>query len=154
MQQAGRKQCQYRTSFGRGTVDGEHGVKSRRLSVLWREPLQWWMWLAARRGNVRTTQHFPPHMNHSAALRTLTRGIARNKTTPARARLDLNLGTYQNPTPIRPWTACRTMASIHIDDKVKSLIEKSYPQAKDAGEDAQKLSSAAFPSVEVRKSDH
>lgn len=45
------------------------------------------------------------------------------------------------------------MASIHIDDKVKSLIEKSYPQAQDAGEDAQKLSLAAFPSVEYSPTD-
>lgn len=36
-----------------------------------------------------------------------------------------------------------------IDEKVKSLIEKSYPQAKDASEDPAKLSSAIFSSVEV-----
>lgn len=36
-----------------------------------------------------------------------------------------------------------------LDDKVKSLLDKSYPQAKDAGEDPAKLSSAIFSSVEV-----
>ncbi|KAK4494562.1 hypothetical protein PRZ48_013918 [Zasmidium cellare] len=35
-----------------------------------------------------------------------------------------------------------------IDSSVKSLVEKSYPQAKDAGEDPAKLSSAIFSSVE------
>ncbi|KAK4617486.1 tRNA-aminoacylation cofactor [Fulvia fulva] len=35
-----------------------------------------------------------------------------------------------------------------IDEKVKSLIEKSYSQAKDASEDPAKLSSAIFSSVE------
>ncbi|EME40858.1 hypothetical protein DOTSEDRAFT_55948 [Dothistroma septosporum NZE10] len=35
-----------------------------------------------------------------------------------------------------------------LDEEVKSQIEKSYPQAKGAGEDLAKLSSAIFPSVE------
>ncbi len=43
------------------------------------------------------------------------------------------------------------MASIHVDDKVKDLINKSYPQAKDAGDDPHKLSTTAFPHVEVRQ---
>ena len=29
------------------------------------------------------------------------------------------------------------MASIHIDDKVKALINNSYPQTQDAGDDAE-----------------
>lgn len=41
------------------------------------------------------------------------------------------------------------MASIHIDDKVKALINNSYPQAQDAGDDPHKLSTIAFPHVEV-----
>jgi hypothetical protein len=42
------------------------------------------------------------------------------------------------------------MASIHIDDKVKTLINNSYPQTQDAGDDPHKLSSIAYPHVEVR----
>jgi hypothetical protein len=41
------------------------------------------------------------------------------------------------------------MASIHIDDKVKALINNSYPQTQDAGDDPHKLSSIAYPHVEV-----
>ncbi|KAF2162564.1 hypothetical protein M409DRAFT_69128 [Zasmidium cellare ATCC 36951] len=40
-----------------------------------------------------------------------------------------------------------------IDSSVKSLVEKSYPQAKDAGEDPAKLSSAIFSSVEYTPSE-
>jgi len=36
----------------------------------------------------------------------------------------------------------------HLDDKAKSLVEKSYPQAKDAGEDPAKISSAVFSTIE------
>ena len=42
------------------------------------------------------------------------------------------------------------MASIHIDDKVKALINNSYPQTQDAGDDPHKLSTSAYPHVEVR----
>lgn len=53
--------------------------------------------------------------------------------------------------PRSPFTTpTRTMASIHVDDKVKDLIIKSYPQAQDAGDDPHKLSITAFPHVEVR----
>jgi len=41
------------------------------------------------------------------------------------------------------------MASIHIDDKVKALINNSYPQTQDAGDDPHKLSASAYPQVEV-----
>jgi hypothetical protein len=41
------------------------------------------------------------------------------------------------------------MASIHIDDKVKALINNSYPQTQDAGDDPHKLSTSAYPHVEV-----
>ena len=41
------------------------------------------------------------------------------------------------------------MASIHIDDKVKALINNSYPQTQDAGDDPHKLSASAYPHVEV-----
>ncbi|KAM0702124.1 hypothetical protein Q7P35_011034 [Cladosporium inversicolor] len=40
------------------------------------------------------------------------------------------------------------MASIHIDDKVKALINNSYPQTQDAGDDPHKLSTSAYPHVE------
>ncbi|KAM0717354.1 hypothetical protein Q7P37_007206 [Cladosporium fusiforme] len=40
------------------------------------------------------------------------------------------------------------MASIHVDERVKDLIIKSYPQAQDAGDDPHKLSTTAFPHVE------
>ena len=49
-----------------------------------------------------------------------------------------------------PKTSIRTMASIHIDDKVKALINNSYPQTQDAGDDPHKLSTSAYPHVEVR----
>jgi hypothetical protein len=45
------------------------------------------------------------------------------------------------------------MASIHIDDKVKALINNSYPQTQDAGDDPHKLSAIAYPHVEVRSRD-
>jgi hypothetical protein len=41
------------------------------------------------------------------------------------------------------------MASIHIDDKVKALINNSYPQTQEAGDDPHKLSTIAYPHVEV-----
>jgi hypothetical protein len=45
------------------------------------------------------------------------------------------------------------MASIHIDDKVKALINNSYPQTQEAGDDPHKLSTSAYPHVEVRLRD-
>lgn len=42
-----------------------------------------------------------------------------------------------------------TMAAITLDDNVKSLISKSYPQAAEAGDDTHKLSAAVFSNVEV-----
>ena len=42
------------------------------------------------------------------------------------------------------------MASIHIDDKVKALINNSYTQTQDVGDDPHKLSTVAYPHVEVR----
>lgn len=45
------------------------------------------------------------------------------------------------------------MASIHIDDKVKALINNSYPQTQDAGDDPHKLSTSAYPHVEVCSKD-
>ena len=44
------------------------------------------------------------------------------------------------------------MASTGLEDNLKnlSLIQESYPQAKEAGTDPAKLSSAIFPSIEVR----
>lgn len=47
-------------------------------------------------------------------------------------------------------SSSRNMASFqNLDDKSKSLIERSYPQAAGADTDAVKISSAAFPSAEV-----
>lgn len=43
----------------------------------------------------------------------------------------------------------RNMSSTGLDEKVTALIEKSYPQAKDAGSDPVKLSQAVYPSAEV-----
>jgi hypothetical protein len=54
---------------------------------------------------------------------------------------------------LHPRITTRTMASIHIDDKVKALINNSYPQTQDAGDDPHKLSSIAYPHVEVRSKD-
>jgi hypothetical protein len=54
---------------------------------------------------------------------------------------------------LQPRTTTRTMASIHIDDKVKALINNSYPQTQDAGDDPHKLSTIAYPHVEVRSRD-
>ena len=42
------------------------------------------------------------------------------------------------------------MAATPLDDKAKSLIEKSYPQAKGADSDPAKLTSAIFTTIEVR----
>lgn len=43
-----------------------------------------------------------------------------------------------------------TMASLQsMDGKTKALIDNAYPQAKEAGDDVVKASSAAFPNVEV-----
>ena len=50
---------------------------------------------------------------------------------------------------LHPSISIRTMASIHIDDKVKALINNSYPQTQDAGDDPHKLSTSAYPQVEV-----
>jgi len=50
---------------------------------------------------------------------------------------------------LHPKITIRTMASIHIDDKVKALINNSYPQTQEAGDDPHKLSTSAYPHVEV-----
>jgi hypothetical protein len=54
---------------------------------------------------------------------------------------------------LHPKITIRTMASIHIDDKVKALINNSYPQTQEAGDDPHKLSTSAYPHVEVRLRD-
>lgn len=94
-------------------------------------------------------------MNHASLLvRSLTRtgplplrAIARHHNThwPRIASQTCYRGRLQ-----RFHSTIRTMASIHIDDKVKALINNSYPQTQDAGDDPHKLSSIAYPHVEVR----
>jgi hypothetical protein len=56
---------------------------------------------------------------------------------------------YCHRALLHPKISIRTMASIHIDDKVKALINNSYPQTQDAGDDPHKLSTSAYPHVEV-----
>jgi hypothetical protein len=75
-----------------------------------------------------------------------TRAFARNHSThwPRIATQHFCKGPQHSRITIR------TMASIHIDDKVKTLINNSYPQTQDAGDDPHKLSSIAYPHVEVR----
>lgn len=48
-------------------------------------------------------------------------------------------------------TSTLNMAAMHLDEGVKSLITKSYPDTNEAGEDLHKLSSLAFPKIEVHK---
>lgn len=62
---------------------------------------------------------------------------------PQQTALELHRSRIQTNASIR------NMSSIGLDDKVKSLVEKSYPQAKDADSDPVKLSQALFPSAEV-----
>lgn len=55
--------------------------------------------------------------------------------------------------PIRTFqttTRIANMAATPLDDQVKSLITKSYPQAQGADSEPVKLSSAIFPTIEVR----
>ncbi|KAJ8604753.1 hypothetical protein MRB53_041658 [Persea americana] len=55
-------------------------------------------------------------------------------------------------TRLHPFSTTK-MAQITLDQNVKTLISKSYPQATEAGDDAHKLSSAVFPNVEYSTAD-
>ena len=88
----------------------------------------------------------------------LTRPVFRTTTTPLSLRaFATKQSTHWPRTAIHhchrallhPKISIRTMASIHIDDKVKALINNSYPQTQDAGDDPHKLSTSAYPHVEV-----
>ena len=91
----------------------------------------------------------------TANLKTL-----RVATKLSRARLALQSNIVNTAPPLRrtqirvysPATCIGVrMASTGLEDSLKnlSLIQSSYPQAKDTGDDPAKLSSAIFPSVEV-----
>lgn len=89
-------------------------------------------------------------MNHAALLRTLARRAPLLRSLTRRQFvLWPRIATKQHQPSLRLSSSTRTMASIHIDDKVKALINNSYPQAQDAGDDPHKLSAIAFPHVEV-----
>lgn len=89
-------------------------------------------------------------MNHAALLRTLARRAPLLQSLTRRQFVHWpRIATKQHEPSLRLSSSIRTMASIHIDDKVKALINNSYPQAQDAGDDPHKLSTIAFPHVEV-----
>jgi hypothetical protein len=46
------------------------------------------------------------------------------------------------------------MAATQLDDKVKSLIESSYPQAIGSDHEPAKLSSTIFSTIEVKPGTH
>lgn len=88
----------------------------------------------------------------------LTRPVFRTTTTPLSLRAFATKQSTHWPriathhchrALLHPKISVRTMASIHIDDKVKALINNSYPQTQDAGDDPHKLSTSAYPHVEV-----
>jgi hypothetical protein len=88
----------------------------------------------------------------------LTRPIFHTTTTPLSLRAFATKQSTHWPriathhchrALLQPRITTRTMASIHIDDKVKALINNSYPQTQDAGDDPHKLSASAYPQVEV-----
>jgi len=125
-----------------------------------------WLWLCLNSREPLTCANGCALRNilypHSDSSRLLCPHVAILKTFRAVSRLSQAYKSTLSPIThsVRPsyHTAIRAthftqvrMASTGLEDSLKdlSLVKESYPQAKDAGSDPVKLSSAIFPSAEV-----
>ena len=98
--------------------------------------------------------HKPTHFKLASLYsRFISHRASRLLVFPLNRRLSYVINTRLYIASAQPvlYNRAFTMASFqNLDDKTRSLIERSYPQTKDAQNDVVKLSSAAFPDAEVK----